>query len=144
MVPIISGLIKPNSNKGPERSARVGRVIIELDGEIAMHRSIEFPRDRLPMFLVIFAIFMTPLFISDPLGTFARFLGTVIVVGTVVVVVKRFRLFTKNRIPSSWLEHRSKTVRVATRAVRGYGTYLVGFYTLIAVLLLFQAIGHFL
>ncbi|MDK1009732.1 MAG: hypothetical protein QGM48_01385, partial [Actinomycetota bacterium] len=67
-----------------------------------------------------------------------------IVVATIVVVFKRIGLFTENRIPSRWLEHRSKTVRVATRAVRGYGTYLVGFYTLIAVLLLFQAIGHFL
>lgn len=44
------------------------------------------------MFLAIFVMLMVPLIISDPLGTFARLLGTVIVVGTVVVVVKRFRL----------------------------------------------------
>ncbi|MFV2000726.1 MAG: hypothetical protein ACC654_10230 [Acidimicrobiia bacterium] len=109
-----------------------------------MRRSIENPRDRIRMFLVIFAMFMAPLIISDPLGTIARLLGTAIIIGTIVVVVKRFRQFTENRIPSRWLEHRSTTVRVATRAVRAYGTYLVGFYTLIAVLLLFQAIGHFI
>jgi hypothetical protein len=144
MVPIISGSIRPNSDKGPEGSARVDVVIIQMDGERAVRRSIENSRDHLPMFLAIFVMFMAPLIISDPLGTFARLLGTVIVVGTVVVVVKRFRLFTKNRVPSSWLEHRSKTVRVGTRAVRAYGTYLVGFYTLIAMLLLFQVLGHFL
>ncbi len=109
-----------------------------------MRRSIENSRDRLPMFLAIFAMFMVPLFISDPLGTVARLLGLAIVVVTIVIVVKRFREFTENRIPSRWLEHRSTTIRVATRAVRAYGTYLVGFYTLIAVLLLFQAIGHFI
>ena len=109
-----------------------------------MRRSIESPRDRLSLFLVIFAMFLVPLIISDPLGTIARLLGTAIAVGTIVVVVKRFREFTASRIPSRWLEHRSATVRVATRAVRAYGTYLVGFYTLIAVLLLFQVIGHFL
>ena len=96
------------------------------------------------MFLVIFVMLMAPLIISDPLGTIARLLGTAIIVGTIVVVVKRFRQFTDNRIPTRLLEHRSKTVRFATRAVRAYGTYLVGFYTVIAMLFFFQAIGHFI
>ena len=109
-----------------------------------MRCPIENPRDRIWMFLVIFAMFMVPLLISDPLGTVARLLGLAIVVVTIVAVVKRFREFTENRIPSRWLEHRSTTVRVATRAVRDYGAYLVGFYTLIAVLLLFPTIGHFI
>ena len=109
-----------------------------------MRRSLENSRDRLPMFFVMFAVSATPLFINDPLGTTAMVIGTGIVVGTIVVVVMRFRDVTADWIPSRWLEHPSTTVRVATRAVRAYGSYLAGFYTLIAFLLLFQAVDHFL
>jgi len=106
--------------------------------------SIKIPRDRLPVFFAVFAVFMAPLFISDPFGTIGRLLGLAVIVATVVAAVKKYRGLVADRIPSRWLEHRSTTVRVATRAFRAYGAYLVGFYTLIAVLLLFQAIGHFL
>jgi len=68
-------------------------------------------------------------------------IGTTIAFVAMLVVVGRFRRFLAARIPSHWIVSPSGSVRLATRAVKAYATYLVAFYTLIAVVLLFQILG---
>jgi hypothetical protein len=63
-----------------------------------------------------------------------------ILVGIIFVAVIGVGRYLDSVIPSRLTEHRSTTVRAVTR--RTYGLYLVGFYTLIAMLVLFQAVDH--
>lgn len=109
-----------------------------------MHSSIADRRKSFTVFLAIFMMLMVPLFVKDPWGTMVRLAGTAVVVGMVVVVVRWFRGFIDSRITTRWLEHESRTVRVATRVTRGYGIYAVGFWTVIATLLVFQVLGWLL
>lgn len=101
-------------------------------------------RIRLATLVLVLELVVVAVLIRDPLYTVLAFGGVGIIIGAVVVVVGRFRRYAVDRTPHRFTESSSTTVRVATRAASTYATYLVAFYTVIAVLLLFGVVGHFL
>jgi hypothetical protein len=93
---------------------------------------------------MIFMLLILPAAIRDPLESVVALAGVAVTAAAVVVVVNMFRRHALGRVPARFTESSSRMVRAATRAASSYATLLVGFYTVIAVLLLFGAIGHFL
>jgi hypothetical protein len=96
------------------------------------------------MGVAILTILIAPAIIRDPVLAIGSFAGVGIVIAAVSVTVRAFRRRALSRVPARFTESPSKTVRVATKAVTGYATYVVGFYTVVAVLVVFTVIGHFL
>jgi hypothetical protein len=93
---------------------------------------------------VIFAILIAPAVIRDPLTALGAFVGVGIAIVAVSVTVRAFRRHAVSRVSARFTESPSTPIRIATKAVTGYATYVVGFWTVVAVVLLFQVIGHFL
>lgn len=60
-----------------------------------------------------------------------------------ILVARSFRSRVLVRVPSRFAESSSTPIRVATKVAKGYATYVVGFWTVIAIVVLFQIIGHF-
>jgi len=93
---------------------------------------------------VVFLMLSADLMIRHPL----EFAGTTAVVATAVVAVlaavTAFRHHVLARIPERLTSSPSRPVRLTTRLVRTYATYLVGFYAVIAVLVLVTIISHFI
>jgi hypothetical protein len=85
---------------------------------------------------------MVPLFVENPAYAVVAFAGIGITIVAVVAVVRRFRRYAVDRVPARFIESPKTTVRMATRAATTYATFLVGFYTVVAVLLLFTVVGH--
>lgn len=94
--------------------------------------------------LLVLGMMMVPLFVENPAYTVVAFAGIGITIVAVVAVVRRFQRYAVDRVPARFVDSPSTTVRVATRAATTYATYLVGFYTVVAVLLVFTVVGHFL
>ena len=108
-----------------------------------MRRSSRDPKARVGLGVAVFVVGMTPVFIREPLDSLVYTLGTAIAIGAVLIAVRRFRDYSGQRIPGRFADSDIPSIRVVTRAVSGYATGLVGFYTLIAVLVLFSALGAF-
>lgn len=107
-----------------------------------MASSGETDRRRITLFSVLFGLLVIPQFIRDPLTATGMLLGTGILAGTIAVVVFRFRRILDEAMPEGLIRHRSTSVRAMTQLARVYGLYLAGFFTFIALLLLFQAFGY--
>ncbi len=94
--------------------------------------------------LLIFGMMMVPTFVANPAYTVVAFAGIGITIVAVVAVGRRFRRYAVDRVPARFVESPKTTVRMATRATTTYATVLDGFYTVVAVLLLFTVVGHIL
>lgn len=94
--------------------------------------------------LLLVAMWLVPFLLRDPahgviaIGEFA------VVAVAVVFVTVRFRRWELSRIPERAVTSPSRIVRFTTKAASAYAVYIVGFYTVVAVLLAVTVIGHFL
>jgi len=94
--------------------------------------------------LVLFALLLVPFLLRDPVHGVLAIGEFAIVAVAVVFVTVRFRRWELSRVPESVATSPSRLVRFATKTASAYAVYVVGFYTVIAVLLAFTVIGHFL
>jgi len=68
---------------------------------------------------------------------------TAAIVVAVLAAVTAFRRRVLSRVPERFTNSPSRPVRVATKIGTGYAAYLVGFYTVIAVIGVITVIQHF-
>jgi hypothetical protein len=94
--------------------------------------------------LLVFGMLLVPGIVQDPLRSVLTLVGVAVVAGTVVLFVNRFWRYSAKRLPTRLVGSHSAPVRVATQATRVLATYLVGFYSVIALLLLFTVVNHLL
>jgi len=99
---------------------------------------------RIRVGVMIFLLLVSPAMIRNPREALVALAGMAMTATAVIVVVNMFRRHALDRVPARFTENSSKMVRGATRAASSYATVLVGFYTVIAVLLFLGAVGHFL
>ena len=94
--------------------------------------------------LLVFGMLLVPGIVRDPLRSVLTLIGVAVVAGTVVLVVNRFWRYSAKRLPTRLVGSPSAPVRVATQATRVLATYLVAFYSVIALLVLFTVVNHLL
>lgn len=94
--------------------------------------------------LVLFALLLLPALLRDPVRGVLAIGEFAVVAVAVVFVTVRFRRWELSRVPERVATSPSRLVRFTTNAASAYAVYIVGFYMVIAVLLAFTVIGHFL
>ena len=103
-------------------------------------------RRRLWLALPIALLFLVEALVTDPhpfrFVVFAVGFGFTMVAA--ILVARSFRSRVLVRVPSRFSESPSTPIRVVTKVAKGYATYVIGFWTVIAIVVLFQIIGHFI
>ena len=90
-----------------------------------------------------FLVLATPLFIASPVPTVLGFAGIGVAIAVVRITVGAYRRWADDHFPRHYAEHESGLVRFLAKLATGYGSYLVGFYTVVALLGIITLIGHF-
>lgn len=84
---------------------------------------------------------LAPAIIERPLQTMGMLLGMAAAAVAVLLTTQAFRRNVVPRIPQRLADHQRRSIRVGTKIVRSYGYYLVGFYTVVAVIVVLGAVG---
>ena len=87
----------------------------------------------------VVVMLMGPFIADDPVAQLPYLAGMAIAAAVAVVVIVRFRGWWDRRVhlPSQGAKG------FLGRGLKGYASYVVGFYTVVAVLVVFTVIGHF-
>jgi len=91
----------------------------------------------------VFLILAVPLFLSSPMRTVLVLTGVGIAIAAIRVTVGAYRKWAADRFPARYTDDPSPLVRIPAKLATGYGSYLVGFYTVVALLGIVTVIGHF-
>ena len=100
-------------------------------------------RDRALRAGAVFLVLAIPIFIASPVRTVLGLAGIGVAIAAVRVTVGAYRRWADGHLSRRQVDQRSGFVRFLAKLATGYGSYLVGFYTVVALLGIITLIGHF-